>query len=95
MEDLELTPPEQYLKGFNNGYSFSKSFPDAGQQVLDIYSSQTNPPVENDLSSVLGMIHGINQHKIELERELANKGLDDIKNLRNQQGEDKEYDIEI
>lgn len=95
MEELEVTPPEQYLKGFNNGYSFSKTYPDAGQQVLDIFSSQTNLSSENDFTSVTGMIDGINQHKIEQERELINESLEDIKDLRNQQGEEKSPDLDI
>lgn len=92
MEEKEETPPEEYIHGFNNGYQFSKLYTDAGKQMLNILKDKK---INKVLTKTDGMIHGINQQQIEQEKEISIGGLNEIKDIRNQQGEEKEIGKEI
>lgn len=57
--------PTEYLEGFNNGYRFSKEFPDSTLIFTQNIPIQSNE--DSNLTSSLGMHHGFGQGLKELE----------------------------
>lgn len=74
MEEIENKLPKEYLEGFNNGYLFSKKFPDVAQTINEQNKST------NELSPVNGILGGIEQGLKE-GRELVNDRLNQLRDL--------------
>lgn len=94
MEEIEDSLPTEYKTGFNTGYTFSKEFPAIGKLAIQTYLKEVYIN-ENDLGQFQGLLDGLTEGNKGIEREIANQSLEEIRDLRNQQGEEKEPDIEI
>jgi hypothetical protein len=87
MEEIENKLPKEYLDGFNNGYLFSKNFPEVAQSIND----QTK--YTDELSPVNGMLGGIEQG-LKDGRELVNDRLNQLEDIENKSKKDRDFNIE-
>jgi len=94
MEEIEDSLPTEYKTGFNTGYSFFKEFPSIGKEAIQTYLKDVDIN-QNELSQLQGLVDGLSEGNKGVERDLSNQNLDEIKDLRNQQGEEKSPDLEI
>ena len=62
MEDQELDPNTEYLKGFNEGYALAQLMPDRAQEIIDAMSRNKERQE--------GMIGGLAQYGREQEKDL-------------------------
>ncbi len=76
MEDKKV---QEFVEAFNIGYSYSKLHPDMSKKILD----ETKPQIQNqdgdNLESATGVIQGMKEYHIELEKL---QSLEQIKDLR-------------
>lgn len=76
MEDKKI---QEFVEAFNIGYSYSKLHPDMSKKILD----ETNPQIQNqdgdNIESTTGVIQGMKEYQIELEKL---QSLEQIKDFR-------------
>ncbi len=82
MDEIEDKLPKEFIEAFNNGYEFSKAFPEVGQSILEQNKTTDEPSPFNGLFG--GMKEGINTERVlvnerykeleDIEKQNSNKG---------------------
>lgn len=93
--DTQDNLPKEYMQGFNNGYVFSKEFPDFSEAVVDQNMELAREDKNQHLTSKSGIIHGIQQANKKRELDILNdeKVEIDLIDRQREKGKDIEYDL--
>jgi hypothetical protein len=94
MEEIKDSLPTEYKNGFNTGYQFFKEFPAIGKEAIQTYLNDVDIN-DSDLSQIQGLVDGLTEGNKGVEKEISIQNLNDITDLRNQQGEEKSPDLEL
>jgi hypothetical protein len=79
---------DNFIKAFNNGYLFSKAFPEVSQSIL---AQNNNDQIE--ITPMGGILRGFEQNLKEA-RELFNERMGELKEIENRSDAEKKLEID-